>query len=62
MRLRVSNMDLRNQMDAIIALINCSKDSLLDLGLRDCNLNLNNFNELSACLRKLGQEAVDLGN
>lgn len=53
---------MRNQMDGIIDLIEHAADSLLDLELSWCNLNLSNFIDLQQCIRQVGINHADREN
>lgn len=53
---------MKNQMDAIVELIRFAQESLLDLELSWCNMNLDNFIALSNCIKTNVQEDADSYN
>lgn len=61
-RLRISQINLQHQLDAIVDLILYAQESLLDLELSWCNLNLNNFITLSNCIKKVSHEDAECYN
>ena len=58
-------MDLRMKINHIIALIKHSWRSIIDLDLSWCNLNFQNFKDLSNCFKEIAlknAEIYDLPN
>lgn len=62
MRLRLSHIDLSQQMEAIVALIEHSQLSIIDLDLSWCNMNFQNMLDLYECITRMGQEDAEVYN
>ena len=61
-RLKISHINLRSQLDGIIELINYASASLMDLELSWCNMNLDNFASLAACIKQTGLDHAEQEN
>lgn len=49
-------------MDAVMDLVDYAQESLLDLELSHCSMDLNNFNSLARCIKNIGQEDAERHN